>query len=75
MVREKYHFAKSWKSQGILTVRRHKVKRTFEFIFPLVQAWFSVGRGSFFVEYYIDVQYYIDVRIIGHDVSDVIFEG
>ena len=42
MVREKYHFAKSWKSQGILTVPRHKDKSTFEFIFPLVQAWLKV---------------------------------
>ena len=42
VVREKYHFAKSRKSQGILTVPRHKVKRTFEWIFHLVQAWLKV---------------------------------
>ena len=27
------------------------------------------------VQYYIDVEYYTDVHIIGHRVSDVIFEG
>ena len=42
IVREQYHFSKSWKSQGILTVPRHKDKSTFEFIFPLVQAWLKV---------------------------------
>ena len=42
IVREQYHFSKSWKSQGILTVPRHKVVRTFEFIFPLFQAWIKI---------------------------------
>ena len=27
------------------------------------------------VQYYIDVEYYTDVHVIGHRVSDVIFEG
>ena len=42
IVREQYHFSKSWKSQGILPVPRHKDEHTFEFIFPLFQAWIKI---------------------------------
>ena len=51
MVKEKYHSSKSGKFQGILTVPRHKVVRTSEFIFPLVQG--CVASGSLLAETYV----------------------